>query len=252
LKRIVSSGQAKADTRAIRQHVAMKILAAIRRLAETGAGRVKTLEGQDDEKRPPGFPTGSMLQSLAQTRWWRHTPNVISGARLLAAPVLLGAALQHNEGLFKWLLLACLLSDILDGLIARVFHLRSRTGAFLDSTADMLVVFIALYAVYVFRRAELMPHAAAIAALVGLYALEAIAALCRYGKISSFHTMLVRVSACLQGIFVMALFLWGFLDWIFTVMLVFTVAAYVEELVLVALLPEWKADVRGLYWVLRE
>jgi hypothetical protein len=35
-------------------------------------------------------------------------------------------------------------------------------------------------------------------------------------------------------------------------MLAVTVAAYVEELVLVALLPVWKADVRGLYWVLHE
>jgi CDP-diacylglycerol--glycerol-3-phosphate 3-phosphatidyltransferase len=188
----------------------------------------------------------------AQTRWWRHTPNAISGARLLAAPVLLAAALQRNEDLFKWLLLACLISDILDGLIARVFHLRSRTGAFLDSTADMLVVFIALYAVYVFRRAEVMPHATAIALIAGLYALEGVAALCRYGRISSFHTILVRVAAYLQGFFIMALFLWGFLNWVFTVMLVVTVAAYVEELALVALLPEWKADVRGLYWVLHE
>jgi CDP-diacylglycerol--glycerol-3-phosphate 3-phosphatidyltransferase len=56
----------------------------------------------------------------------------------------------------------------------------------------------------------------------------------------------------LQGFFIMALFLWGFLNWVFTVMLVVTVAAYVEELALVALLPEWKADVRGLYWVLHE
>jgi CDP-diacylglycerol--glycerol-3-phosphate 3-phosphatidyltransferase len=188
----------------------------------------------------------------AQTRWWRHTPNAISGARLLAAPVLLAAALQRNEDLFKWLLLACLISDILDGLIARVFHLRSRTGAFLDSAADMLVVFIALYATYVFRRAEVMPHATAIAVIAGLYALEGVAALCRYGRISSFHTILVRVAAYLQGFFIMALFLWGFLNWVFAVMLVVTVAAYVEELALVALLPEWKADVRGLYWVLHE
>jgi CDP-diacylglycerol--glycerol-3-phosphate 3-phosphatidyltransferase len=196
--------------------------------------------------------TGSMLQGRVQSRWWRHTPNAISGARLLAAPVLLGAALQRNEELFKWLLLACLLSDILDGAIARVFHLRSRMGAFLDSTADMLVVYIALYAVYVFRRAGVMPHAAAIAVIAGLYVLEGMAALCRYGRISSFHTILVRVSAFLQGIFIMALFFWGFMDWIFTVMLVISVVAYVEELALVALLPEWKADVRGLYWVLRE
>jgi hypothetical protein len=42
LKRIVISDEAQADIRAIPQHVAMNILAAIHRLAETGAGHVKT------------------------------------------------------------------------------------------------------------------------------------------------------------------------------------------------------------------
>ena len=51
MKRIVFSDQAKADIRAIPQHIAMNILTAIQRLAESGAGRVKTLQGQDGEKR---------------------------------------------------------------------------------------------------------------------------------------------------------------------------------------------------------
>jgi hypothetical protein len=51
LKRIVFSDDAKADIRAIPQQVAMNILGAIRRLAETGAGRVKTLQDSDGEKR---------------------------------------------------------------------------------------------------------------------------------------------------------------------------------------------------------
>ncbi|HEY1219442.1 MAG: type II toxin-antitoxin system RelE/ParE family toxin [Bryobacteraceae bacterium] len=51
MKRIVFSDQAKADIRAIPQHIAMNILTAIRRLAETGAGNVKSLQGQDAEKR---------------------------------------------------------------------------------------------------------------------------------------------------------------------------------------------------------
>ncbi|MBV9505357.1 MAG: hypothetical protein JO323_10185 [Acidobacteriia bacterium] len=45
MKRIVFSEQAKADVRAIPQQTAMQILIAIHRLAETGAGRVKTLKG---------------------------------------------------------------------------------------------------------------------------------------------------------------------------------------------------------------
>jgi mRNA-degrading endonuclease RelE of RelBE toxin-antitoxin system len=51
VKRIAFSEQAKADIRAIPQQTAMQILIAIHRLAETGAGRVKTLQGQSGEKR---------------------------------------------------------------------------------------------------------------------------------------------------------------------------------------------------------
>jgi mRNA-degrading endonuclease RelE of RelBE toxin-antitoxin system len=51
LKRIVFSDQAKADIRTIPQPIAMNILTAIHRLAETGAGRVKTLRDQEGEKR---------------------------------------------------------------------------------------------------------------------------------------------------------------------------------------------------------
>lgn len=51
MKRIIISEEAKADIRAIPQHIAMNILTAIHRLAETGAGRVKTLQNQDGERR---------------------------------------------------------------------------------------------------------------------------------------------------------------------------------------------------------
>jgi len=51
LKRIVISEEAKADIRAIPQHIALNILTAIHRLAESGAGRVKRLQGI----HPPEF-----------------------------------------------------------------------------------------------------------------------------------------------------------------------------------------------------
>jgi mRNA-degrading endonuclease RelE of RelBE toxin-antitoxin system len=51
LKRIVFSEQAQADIRAIPRHIAMNILTAIHRLAESGAGNVKELKGKQSEKR---------------------------------------------------------------------------------------------------------------------------------------------------------------------------------------------------------
>lgn len=51
MKRIVFSEQAQADIRAIPGHIAMNILTAIHRLAESGAGNVKELKGEQAEKR---------------------------------------------------------------------------------------------------------------------------------------------------------------------------------------------------------
>jgi phosphatidylglycerophosphate synthase len=183
---------------------------------------------------------------------WENTPNAISLARLLATPILLAAVIQGREGLFKWLLLACLLSDILDGLIARAFHLRSKLGARLDSIADMLVAFISIAALFMFQRAFLAAHFWELSIVISLYSLEILAALLRYGKISSFHTIVNRIAAYSQGIFVMSLFLWGYRGWLFHPMIALTIVASVEEFLLLGVLPEWRSDVRGLYWVLAD
>lgn len=182
--------------------------------------------------------------------WWRQLPNAISSARLLATPILLYAATAKYLDLFKWLLLGCLISDILDGLIARAFHLRSRVGAFLDSTADMIVAVLGVLGLYVFKRPIVAEHWMPLALVLTLYLLEAFGALWRYRRISSFHTILVRIAAYAQGIFIMSLFLWGYAAWLLYPMTALSVLAYAEEIVLLYLLPEWTADVRGIYWVL--
>ena len=88
--------------------------------------------------------------------------------------------------------------------------------------------------------------------VVFLYVVEILAALLRYGKISSFHTIVNRIAAYSQGIFVMSLFLWGYRGWLFQTMIAVTIVASLEEFLLLAVLPEWRSDVRGLYWVLAD
>lgn len=51
MKQIIFSEEAKADIRAIPQHIAMNILTAIHRLAEHGSGNIKELKGKVGEKR---------------------------------------------------------------------------------------------------------------------------------------------------------------------------------------------------------
>ena len=183
---------------------------------------------------------------------WRNVPNAISAARLLAVPVLALLVVEKRREPFQWVLLACYLSDIVDGLIARGFRLRSQLGAFLDSTADLLVSFAALASLVVFQWEFLAAHYKELCVVVGLHLAEMGVSLWRYGRISSFHTILNRIAAYSQGIFIMSLFFWGYHGWIFQAAIGLTILAFAEEFLLLYFLPEWRTDVRGVYWIVAE
>jgi phosphatidylglycerophosphate synthase len=71
-----------------------------------------------------------------------------------AGAVLFGFVMLHRVEIFKWVLLGSLLSDIADGLIARAFHLTTKLGAFLDSVADVVTMFVAVLGVFASQRTE--------------------------------------------------------------------------------------------------
>jgi phosphatidylglycerophosphate synthase len=178
-------------------------------------------------------------------------PNAITIARLLATPVLLFAALARLPTVFAWLLLACLVSDIADGLLARALRLQSPFGAALDSRADLLVTIIAGIGTMTMQWPFVVAHAWQLTLMVALFAGEVLISLLRFGRLSSFHTYLVRASAYAQGAFLLSLFFWGYSAPLFYLMWTVYCIAEVEEFAILAVLPEWRSDVRGLYWVLR-
>jgi len=80
---------------------------------------------------------------------------------------------------------------------------------------------------------------------------EDVLALLRYRRLSSFHTYLSKIVANLLGLFIGWLFLFGFEPWLLTVAAGASILASLEELALLRALPQWRADVRGLWWVQR-
>jgi CDP-diacylglycerol--glycerol-3-phosphate 3-phosphatidyltransferase len=109
---------------------------------------------------------------------------------------------------------------------------------------------IMIAGVCVFQWPFILAHFWEISVAVALFVLEMIVSVWRYGRISSYHTILNRIGVYAQGIFVMSLFLWGYRAWLFYPMIALAIAASVEEFLLLYVLPECCVDVRGLYWVL--
>lgn len=181
---------------------------------------------------------------------WQYIPNAISIARIGATPFLFAALWMQNAVHFRWILLACLLSDILDGWIARTFNLITRLGSSLDSIADIMVQILMIFGLWRFHRETVLSQRVLLAVIVSLYFAVIIIALLRYGRVSSFHTVLTRVAAYAQGMFFISLFFHGFIGWVFYGAVSLCILASIEELAILSLLPEWTPDVRGIRRVL--
>jgi CDP-diacylglycerol--glycerol-3-phosphate 3-phosphatidyltransferase len=175
----------------------------------------------------------------------RHVPNAISVTRLMSVPVLAWLVWEQRQPPFTWLLLAALLSDGVDGYIARRFGCITRLGALLDSVADAALMVVIGYGTWVFYPQVFEDHGLIVAVTVGLWILEHVAALIRYHRPSSFHTHLVRIGVLIFGVFVAVMFVFDFYPWLLYVAAVISIVAVLEQLAMICLLAEWTPDVRG-------
>jgi CDP-diacylglycerol--glycerol-3-phosphate 3-phosphatidyltransferase len=86
-------------------------------------------------------------------------PNLLAVARILMTPaimalVLAGGAVEHNYTYAVALFVIAAVTDFLDGFFARRWNIGTVLGAFLDSTADKLLVTGSLLALIAVERAS--------------------------------------------------------------------------------------------------
>ena len=179
--------------------------------------------------------------------------NGITLYRMIAAALLLVLIISRQPEIFKWLIAISFFTDAIDGYLARRFKVNSVGGAKLDSIADDLTIAVAIVGMIVFKPGFLRQEITIVILLLILFVLQTSLAFARYGKMSSFHTYSAKAAAIVQGIFLILLF---FLDnpvySLFYIAAGVTMIDLVEEIILVWMLPEWKTDVKGLYWILRK
>jgi CDP-diacylglycerol--glycerol-3-phosphate 3-phosphatidyltransferase len=176
--------------------------------------------------------------------------NSITLYRLLSAPLLILLIFLGKQTAFAWMLSFSLLTDLVDGYIARHYKVTSIFGAKLDSVADDFTFLAAIIGTFIFKMDFIYDHRIWIFILLLLYIGQVVLALIKYGKITSFHTYLAKTAAILQGLFFISLFVFPQPVYsLFYLAAIVTILDLVEEIILVFLLPAWKANVKGLWWI---
>ncbi len=173
--------------------------------------------------------------------------------RVIAAPFLLALVFTKQYDVFKWLLGVSFFTDFIDGYLARKYKVTSVFGSRLDSIGDDLTVIAAIVGLFVFKPEFIKEELIMIIALGVLYVIQTSLSFFRYGKITSFHTYTAKVAAILQGIFLLLVFFTPEPNKIlFYIATVATALDLIEEITLVIVFKKWKANVKGLYWVIKD
>lgn len=186
----------------------------------------------------------------------RNSYYIINGItlyRLLAAPFLLYLIFNGYIGWFKWLLAASFFTDAIDGFLARKYRVTSIMGARLDSIGDDLTVIAGVIGLIVLRTEFIKKEIVWLALISALFLIQLISALVRYGTVTTYHTWLAKLAAICQGVFlILAFFMAEPNRVLFHIAVIITALDLLEEIVLTLLLRKWKANVKGLYWILKQ
>lgn len=176
-----------------------------------------------------------------------NIPNVLSGYRLLALPVIFYAMFSNNDKLFIVLLSVNLITDILDGFIARRFNMQTEFGARLDSTADIGTYICAFSGMFYFHYDFIQENAVVFIVLITTYVTPYLISFIKFKRNPSLHLYSNKITGYIQGIFIFTFFNFGNYPPYFYFMIVFSIMAYLEELACILYLKELKSNVKTFY-----
>jgi len=191
------------------------------------------------------------LESFSGDAMVLNIPNILSLFRIIAAPFLLLTGWLEMPDLFFVLFGLMLLSDVLDGFIARILDQTSQLGARLDSYGDILTYLSTPLAAWWLWPDLIKAELYYIIAAIIIYILPAFFALAKFGTLASYHTWITKISAVLMSAGVVMLL--GFENaLLFHIAIYFLVIEMVENIAITMILPKSKSNIHSIWHAWKE
>ena len=180
-----------------------------------------------------------------------NLPNAISMYRLLSFPFLLYLVFTGNESFFATLLCINLVSDAVDGIIARTFKLQTEFGARLDSLADWGTYILAFVGIYNFKMPDHGNDFWLLYPFIGLIVFYNLLSFFKFRRMPSLHLYSTKMGGYFQGIYFFGLFAYGYYAPIFFFAMIWGWLSSIEEIIILIRSKELSSNVKGLYWILK-
>ena len=182
----------------------------------------------------------------------RSIPTALTVFRLLSAPVLMVLAYMGRERFFLWLAIAALLSDVLDGALARRLGASSETGRLLDSWADLLIALVSFAGATLLWPDTMREEAGFFALVLAALVIPNAWGLLRFRRLLGYHTLSAKASGVFLAVATLMLFI-GITPIPFRVAAFVELAVAAEYIAISLMLPQWTTEMKSAWhaWRLR-
>ncbi|UCC57297.1 MAG: CDP-alcohol phosphatidyltransferase family protein [Gammaproteobacteria bacterium] len=177
--------------------------------------------------------------------------NLLSAFRLIAAPFLFYLAWTGRPKLFLVLLAFTLLSDAIDGFVARRLHVSSELGTRLDSWGDLVTFLLVPLYVWWLWPDIIRREAAFVLLVMGAFIIPITVGLLKFRQLTSYHTWSAKVVAVLLSVAVFLLII-ADIAWPFRCAAVLLFLSACEEIAITLRLPELRSNVRSYWHIIRQ
>lgn len=138
------------------------------------------------------------LRRMSRSPW----PNILTGSRIMLAPVMVATAMAGERGWFAAVLTVALATDVFDGFLARRLNAYSELGRKLDSVADYVTLFTSLLCVWLLWPDVVRQEWPWFAAVFGSFFVAMLFSFVRLGRAPCYHTWASKatVAACVLAL----------------------------------------------------
>jgi CDP-diacylglycerol--glycerol-3-phosphate 3-phosphatidyltransferase len=176
----------------------------------------------------------------------RSIPLALTIFRICSAPVLMVLAYLGYERYFLGLAIAALLSDVLDGAIARRLGASSETGRLLDSWADLLIALVAFAGATLLWPDTMRREAGFLALILTALVVPNAWGLLRFRRLLGYHTISAKGSGVFLAVSTLLLFT-GLTPVPFRVAAFIELAVAAEYIAISLILPDWTGEMKSVW-----
>ena len=174
----------------------------------------------------------------------RSIPLALTIFRICSAPVLVVLAGMGKERFFLILAIAALLSDGIDGMLARRLGAASETGRLLDSWADLLIALTCFVGATLLWPETMRQEVLYIALVLTALVVPNAYALIRFRRLLGYHTVSAKASGVVLSAGAVLMFV-GVTPIFFRIAAVLECLVAMEYIAISILLPGWTGEMKS-------